>query len=172
MVALALAPGAAVAYLAVIPVGITSVMVISGSNAVVQLGTDPAMRGRVLALLAVVFLGSTPIGGPISGWVSETFGARWALGVGAVTALLAGALTLRALRSLPAGRRRRRRSSSIRRRSSWPRAADAQRRLSLQVCPCSTSVSCGRPETRSATMLRCTSPVPPPTVSAGENRKP
>jgi MFS family permease len=98
MVLLALAPVTAVAYLAVIPVGVTSVMVISGSNAVVQLGTEPAMRGRVLALLAVVFLGSTPIGGPISGWVSESVGARWALGLGAVTSLVAGALTLRALR--------------------------------------------------------------------------
>ena len=66
-------------------------MVISGSNAVVQLATDPAMRGRVLALLAVVFLGSTPIGGPITGWISETFGARWALALGAVTSLVAGA---------------------------------------------------------------------------------
>ena len=79
------------AYLAVVPVGITSIMVISGSNAVVQLATDPAMRGRVLALLAVVFLGSTPIGGPITGWISETFGARWALALGAVTSLAAGA---------------------------------------------------------------------------------
>ena len=46
------------------------------------------------------------------------------------------------------------------------------RRDSDQVWPCSTSTSCGRPRTRSATMLRCTSPVPPPTVSAGLNRKP
>ena len=97
MAALAIAPGTITAYLAVIPVGITSIMVISGSNAVVQLSTDPAMRGRVLALLAVVFLGSTPIGGPITGWISETFGARWAIALGAVTSLAAGLLTLRAL---------------------------------------------------------------------------
>ncbi len=102
MVLLAIAPVTAVAYLAVIPVGVTSVMVISGSNAVVQLGTIPAMRGRVLALLAVVFLGSTPVGGPISGWVSDTFGARWALGLGAAASLAAGALTLRAVRDRPA----------------------------------------------------------------------
>ena len=126
----------------------------------------------MLALLAVVFLGSTPIGGPIAGWVSEAFGARWALGVGAVTALLAGGFTLRALRSLPSVSHEPPRSSSTRRPWWSPRAAEAQRRLSLQVWPCSTSVSWGRPSTRSATMLRCTSPVPPPTVSAGENRKP
>jgi MFS family permease len=97
MVALAVAPVTAIAYLAVIPVGVTSIMVVSGSNAVVQLATAPAMRGRVLALIAVVFLGSTPIGGPITGWISETLGARWALGLGALTSLVAGALTLRAL---------------------------------------------------------------------------
>ena len=97
MTALALAPATLTAYLAVVPVGITSIMVISGSNAVVQLATVPEMRGRVLALIAVVFLGSTPIGGPITGWISETFGARWALALGAVTSLAAGLLTLRAL---------------------------------------------------------------------------
>ncbi|MFL6203826.1 MAG: MFS transporter [Acidimicrobiales bacterium] len=97
MTALALAPGTLAAYLAVVPVGITSIMVISGSNAVVQLATVPEMRGRVLALIAVVFLGSTPIGGPITGWISETFGARWALALGALTSLAAALLTLRAL---------------------------------------------------------------------------
>ncbi len=97
MVALAIAPVTWLAYLAAVPVGVASIMVVSGSNAVVQLATAPAMRGRVLALIAVVFLGSTPIGGPITGWISETLGARWALGLGAVTSLVAGALTLRAL---------------------------------------------------------------------------
>jgi MFS family permease len=97
MAALAVAPVTAVAYLAVIPVGVTSIMVVSGCNAVVQLATAPAMRGRVLALIAVVFLGSTPIGGPVTGWISETLGARWALGLGAATSLVAGVLTLRAL---------------------------------------------------------------------------
>ena len=92
-----LAPGTITAYLAVVPVGITSVMVISGSNAVVQLSTDPAMRGRVLALLAVVFLGSTPIGGPSPAGSPRRFGARWAIALGAVTSLAAGLLTLRAL---------------------------------------------------------------------------
>jgi MFS family permease len=80
--------------------------VISGCNAVVQLATVPAMRGRVLALLAVVFLGSTPIGGPVTGWISETFGARWALGLGAATSLVAGALTLRALHGTKGARAR------------------------------------------------------------------
>ena len=97
MAALALAPATLSAYAAVIPVGITSIMVVSGANAVVQLATAPEMRGRVLALIAVVFLGSTPIGGPITGWISETFGARWAIALGAATSLFAGLFTLRAL---------------------------------------------------------------------------
>jgi MFS family permease len=98
MTILAIAPGTLTAYLAVVPVGVTSIMVVSGANAVVQLATAPEMRGRVLALIAVVFLGSTPIGGPITGWISESFGARWALVLGALTCLAAGLFTLRALR--------------------------------------------------------------------------
>lgn len=101
MFALAAAPSTTMAALLVLPVGVTSVMVISGSNAVVQLSATPAMRGRVLALLAVVFLGSTPIGGPIAGIVSEELGARWALAMGALTCLLAATFTLRALGRLP-----------------------------------------------------------------------
>ena len=51
---------------------------------------EPEMRGRVLALQAILFLGSTPIGGPILGWVSERFGARYAIGLGALAAFAAG----------------------------------------------------------------------------------
>ena len=50
------------------------------------------MRGRVMALWSVAFLGSTPIGGPIAGWVSETFGGRAGLLMGAVACFLAAAL--------------------------------------------------------------------------------
>jgi len=100
MLGLAAAPGLLLACLLVLPVGVTSVLVISGSNAVLQLKSAPAMRGRVLALMSVVFLGSTPIGSPIAGFVSEEFGARWALVMGAVASFLVGAFTLRALRAL------------------------------------------------------------------------
>jgi hypothetical protein len=48
------------------------------------------MRGRVLALQAMLFLGSTPIGGPIVGWVSQEFGARYGIGLGALAATAAG----------------------------------------------------------------------------------
>ncbi len=102
MFALAAAPTTWAAHLLVLPVGLTSVMVVSGANAVVQLSAAPAMRGRVLALIAVVFLGSTPIGGPIAGAISEGAGARWALALGAATSLVAGVLTLRSLGRLDA----------------------------------------------------------------------
>jgi hypothetical protein len=52
------------------------------------------MRGRVMALWALAWLGSTPIGGPIVGWIGQDAGARWALLVGGVATLLCGALAL------------------------------------------------------------------------------
>ena len=60
------------------------------SRALAQIEAAPEMRGRVLALQAMLFLGSTPIGGPIVGWISQQFGARYAIGVGAAAALAAG----------------------------------------------------------------------------------
>lgn len=94
---LAVAPGAAWGLVAVVPVGLSSIFLISGSNAVINLHADPSMRGRALALTAVVFLGSTPIGGPIAGAVSEHLGPRAGIGMGALAAGLAGLWTLRAL---------------------------------------------------------------------------
>lgn len=102
MTLLALAPNTALALVAVVPVGFTSVLLISGSNAVINLHADPAMRGRALALTSVVFLGSTPIGGPIIGAIGEHLGARASIGVGALAAGLAAMWTLRSLRRLPA----------------------------------------------------------------------
>lgn len=98
---LALSPNVPWAMVAAAAVGFHGIFVISGSNALVQVQADPAMRGRVLALLSMVFLGTTPIGGPVIGWVSETLNPRAGLGVGAVAALLVGMWTLRRLRHLP-----------------------------------------------------------------------
>lgn len=100
MALLALAPNFVLAVIAVVPVGFTTIVMISGANAVVQLRAAPEMRGRVLALTAVVFIGSTPIGGPIAGWISERFGASAGLWLGAVASLLAGLWTLRELHRL------------------------------------------------------------------------
>jgi MFS family permease len=58
----------------------------------VQLTTEPAMRGRVMAILLAVALGGTPIGAPILGWVADGFGPRWSLGLAAVAAFAAAAV--------------------------------------------------------------------------------
>ncbi len=100
---LAVAPNEWFGLAAVIPVGLTSIFLISGSNAVINLHADPSMRGRALALTAVVFLGSTPIGGPIAGAVSEYLGPRYGIGLGAVAAGLAGLWTLRQLEHVETG---------------------------------------------------------------------
>ena len=103
MAVLAAAPNEWFALAAVVPVGLTSIFLISGSNTVIQLRADPSMRGRALALTAVVFLGSTPIGGPIAGAVGEHLGARSGIVLGAVASVLAGIWCLRALSRLPDG---------------------------------------------------------------------
>ncbi|NMR20517.1 MFS transporter [Cellulomonas fimi] len=74
--------------LACIPVGLASLTMMTAANATIQMGTDPALRGRVMALYMMVFLGATPIGSPLVGWIGETFGARWSIGIGSITALL------------------------------------------------------------------------------------
>ncbi len=62
-----------------------------------QLSTEPAMRGRVMALRVGVALGGTPIGAPIVGWVADHFGPRWALGVGAASGFAAALVGVYAL---------------------------------------------------------------------------
>ena len=59
-----------------------------------QLATEPAMRGRVMAMRLAVALGGTPIGAPIVGWVADHFGPRWSLGVGAAAGLAAALVGL------------------------------------------------------------------------------
>jgi hypothetical protein len=83
-VALAAAPLLVVAVAVAVPVGYFGILVISGSNAVAQLDAAPSMRGRVLALFGVVFLGSTPVTGPVVGWVAQGWGPRAALAMGGV----------------------------------------------------------------------------------------
>ncbi|UCR90580.1 MFS transporter [Mycetocola spongiae] len=69
--------------------GFTSVSMLTTANGYVQTSTDPGMRGRVMALYMAILMGGTPVGAPIMGWVANQWGPRWALGVAAVTALLA-----------------------------------------------------------------------------------
>jgi MFS family permease len=88
--AAAVMPSVIWAAVAMIPVGAASIWFTSAGNSAVQLHTEPQMRGRVMSLWTVAFIGSTPVGAPIVGWVAETAGPRWALGLGAAAALGAG----------------------------------------------------------------------------------
>jgi MFS family permease len=98
MLALALAPNQPVAFAVGVVMGFTSISFMTASTAIVQLRADPMMRGRVLALQAMVFLGSTPIGGPIVGAISERFGARYGLALGALATLGAAVYGLTTVR--------------------------------------------------------------------------
>jgi MFS family permease len=98
LTAAALAPNLVVALVAMGLVGVTSVAFLSMSNSTLQLASQPHMRGRVMALWAVAFLGSTPIGGPIAGAVSEHFGGRAGLALGAAACLVAVLLGIWAAR--------------------------------------------------------------------------
>jgi MFS family permease len=74
--------------------GITALTMITAANATVQLGTTAMMRGRVMALYMMIFMGGTPVGAPIVGWIGETFGARWTLiggGLGTILGVLLAA---------------------------------------------------------------------------------
>jgi MFS family permease len=69
-------------------IGFSTLIMINAANTNVQLGSQPAMRGRVMALYLMIFQGGTPLGAPVVGWVGGTFGARWTLiGGGALTLL-------------------------------------------------------------------------------------
>ena len=92
------APAFALQVAVLVPLGAASVTFAAGVNSSLQLAADPAMRGRVMALYSVVFLGSTPIGAPLVGWIAESAGPRAGLVVGGAAALLTGVLAWAALR--------------------------------------------------------------------------
>jgi MFS family permease len=85
----AIAPTLALEMLALAPLGFASVTFAAGINSTLQLEAAPAMRGRVMALYSVVFVGSTPIGGPIAGWLAQTAGPRAGLALAGVAATAA-----------------------------------------------------------------------------------
>lgn len=75
-------------------VGVSSLTMMTTANAYVQTSTTPIMRGRVMALYLAIFAGGTPLGAPIVGWAANELGARWALGIGALSGLLAAAIAI------------------------------------------------------------------------------
>ena len=93
-----LAPTLAAELVALAFAGGASITFMASGNSTLQLAAAPEMRGRVMALWFVAFQGSTPIGGPIVGWIMAVMGARAGLGLGAVTCFavaLAGAVAMR-----------------------------------------------------------------------------
>ena len=97
ILAAAAAPSMALELTALVFVGYGSITFNSLAKTTLQLAAKPEMRGRVMALWALAWLGSTPVGGPIVGWVGQETGARWALVIGGVAALACGVLALPAL---------------------------------------------------------------------------
>ncbi|GAB46970.1 putative major facilitator superfamily transporter [Mobilicoccus pelagius NBRC 104925] len=82
--AAALAPGYVAFAILLVPVGVTAMTILPTANSMVQLAVEPEMRGRVMALYFAIFLGGTPVGAPVIGWVGEMWGARSTILVGAV----------------------------------------------------------------------------------------
>jgi MFS family permease len=89
LLAVAVAPTEVIALVALVFMGLCSISFISTANATIQLQADPAMRGRVMALYAIAFLGSTPIGAPLVGWIADVTNPRVAVMVGGVATLAA-----------------------------------------------------------------------------------
>jgi MFS family permease len=86
------APTLALELAALAPLGAATVTVAASVNSSLQLASEPSMRGRVMALYSIVFLGSTPIGGPLSGWLAEAIDPRAALVMAGVAAIVGGLL--------------------------------------------------------------------------------
>ena len=74
---------------ALVIIGVAALNLTNSTNSMMQLTTEPEMRGRVMAFRVAVALGGTPIGAPIVGWVANSFGPRWALGAGAASGFAA-----------------------------------------------------------------------------------
>ena len=89
----AVSPTLPVALAVIFPMGALSIAFIATANATLQLRADPSMRGRVMALYAIAFLGTTPIGSPLVGWISQVSSPRTALAVGALATVVASVVT-------------------------------------------------------------------------------
>lgn len=82
---------------ALVVIGISALTFSNTTNSLMQLSTEPAMRGRVMALRVGIALGGTPIGAPIVGWVADNLGPRWALGIGAASGFAAAFVAVYAM---------------------------------------------------------------------------
>jgi len=80
----AFAPTYVLFALALVPVGLSALTALTTANAMVQLSVDSAMRGRVMALYMAIFMGGTPLGAPVIGWIGDVWGPRWTIGIGTI----------------------------------------------------------------------------------------
>jgi MFS family permease len=98
MIGAAVAPNLALELIVLVPLGAVSIMFVATANSTLQLNSSDAMRGRVMALYSVVFLGSTPIGSPFVGWLAEAIDVRVAFLVPGIATLAGGVWTMYGLR--------------------------------------------------------------------------
>ena len=82
---------------ALVVIGVSTLTFSNATASLMQLSTEPVMRGRVMALRLAIGLGATPVGAPVVGWIADSFGPRWALGVGAASGIGAAIVALRYL---------------------------------------------------------------------------
>lgn len=99
--AAAVTPGYVLFSIMLVVIGIAAQTFTTSTNSLVQTSTEPGLRGRVTAILLAIALGGTPVGAPIVGWVADTLGPRWALGVGAASGILAAAVAIIFLATRP-----------------------------------------------------------------------
>lgn len=97
-IGLAFSPNLLVAFIWSVPLGLGGAAMIASGNAISQQESPPDMRGRLLALTAVAFLGSTPIGGPITGLIADNISLEWSIGYGGVITLISVAIAALAWR--------------------------------------------------------------------------
>ncbi|MCM3553854.1 MULTISPECIES: MFS transporter [Janibacter] len=81
--AAAVAPSYLTFAIALAACGLSALTAMTTANAMVQMRTEPSMRGRVMALYMAIFFGGTPLGAPLVGWIGDVLGPRWTIGIGA-----------------------------------------------------------------------------------------
>jgi MFS family permease len=81
---LSVAPTYELFAILLVPTGLTALTALTTANAMVQTSVDPAVRGRVMALYMAIFMGGTPFGAPVIGWIGDTLGARWTIAIGTI----------------------------------------------------------------------------------------
>jgi MFS family permease len=82
---LATAPTFELFAIYLVPTGLAALTALTTANALVQMSVSPVMRGRVMALYMAIFLGGTPLGAPMIGWIGDAWGARWTIAIGTIT---------------------------------------------------------------------------------------